>query len=55
MGEVFVCLGPALTLATQISMHNLAMLNRAIKLAKKADVTISMSRRPEASESSSLQ
>ena len=36
-------------------MQNPAMLNRAIKLAKKADVVIQMCRRPRASGSGSSQ
>ena len=51
MGEEFVCLGVRSYLATQVNMQNPAMLNRAIKLAKKADVTIQMSRPPRASGS----
>ena len=42
-------------LATQVNMQNSAMLNRAIKLAKKANVAIQMSRRPGASGSGSSQ
>ena len=42
-------------LATQVNMQNPATLNRAIQLAKKADVAIQLSRRPGASGSSSSQ
>ena len=42
-------------LATQVNMQNSAMLNRAIKLAKKADVAIQMNIRPGASGSGSSQ
>ena len=42
-------------LATRVNMQNPAMLNRPIKLAKKADVVIQMSRRPGASGSGSSQ
>ena len=42
-------------LATQVNMQNPAMLNRAIKLAKKADVAIQMNRRSGASGSGSSQ
>ena len=42
-------------LATQVNMQNLATLDRAIQLAKKADVAIQLSRRPGASGSSSSQ
>ena len=41
-------------LATQVNMQNPAMLNRAIRLAKKADVATGMSRRPGLSGSSSV-
>ena len=40
-------------LATQVNMHNLAMLNREIKPEKKADVAIQMSKRSRASGSRS--
>ena len=42
-------------LATQVNMQNPATLNRAIQLAKKADVAIQLSRRPRASGSGSSQ
>ena len=42
-------------LATQVNMQNPATLNRAIQLAKKADVAIQLSRRPGASGSGSTQ
>ena len=42
-------------LATQVNMQNPATLNRAIQLAKKADVAVQLSRRPGASGSSSSQ
>lgn len=40
---------------TQVNMKNPSTLNRAIKLAKRADVAIQLSRRPGASSSSSQQ
>ena len=42
-------------LATQVNMQSPATLNRAIQLAKKADVAIQLSRRPGASGSGSTQ
>ena len=42
-------------LATQVNMQNPATLNRAIQLAKKADVAVQLSRRPGASGSGSSQ
>ena len=42
-------------LATQVNMQNPAMLNRAIQLAKKADVAVQLLRRPGASGSGSSQ
>ena len=53
MGEEFICLGLYSHLATHTNMQNLTTLNRAIKLAKKADEVIQMSRRPTASRSGS--
>ena len=42
-------------LATQVNMQNPATLNRAIQLAKRADVAVQLSRRPGASGSGSSQ
>ena len=42
-------------LATQVNMQNPATLNRAIQLAKRADVAVQLSRRPGASGSGSAQ
>ena len=52
--NLFVC-GLHSHLATQVNMQNPATLNRAIQLAKKADVAIQLSRRPGASGSGSTQ
>ena len=42
-------------LATQVNMQNPATLNRAIQLAKRADVAVQLARRPGASGSGSTQ